>query len=764
MAYQLRSVVHRTEWWYQLGRRPANRQPEPRSLGTTAEKYIRGRVAIAWSIIKHQLTSTSTTPAGRWESFGDIRTWTSNKALNVREFGSRGGIPLKTRPPDSRGRLNDLPSLYPSTDGMLKLRAHSRNRGPCKACQASKRKCDQAKPQCSRCRKKNLDCEPSLQARWRVQTLHNSYDRETSSQTTPKTIGRVSETRLVQEGPQQADLIDHTSASAFNQDAGNVECTAHIEDALASFNPLEFPFSDLDTSGSQPMDSFSWTNLGSEGLSPLLLSVPSFSQSSFGVFSHEFLNTPPRLQVRDSPWRSTDSTLPNGTAVEITNTTQGLSDSTRLISDALSATIEDILNPGGLTEPSLSEHRSYFISLWQSFVEQIAPFLTPFGSRTDNPFLKYLVPQAEKSSELLIAVLRLAQIIVRRGRKGPTGPDGCFLEGRANDIQQVMEHANALAPNILGGEPEGRTSQTLLTLSTLLVLCMGFVATQDAAKLVYHLEYAAIICQDLFKTLAEDERFLYLAKLLGFIQNTLLFSTHSNSITTPDYLSVALEFHDQTQSNAFRELNGNLPDCVHFRDLDMFSGMSTSMASIVYTLGRLVKTKNAGLHGTYISHVECIRSFESDVDGLEARLRRHMALMTKHREQHPASTYDVSVMRFLDLFNEAVLWSAWTIFLTDLKNRSSASDADTHDAVEHILDACAEVPEESVTAQLFLFPLMIGGIRATKKVYREFVLNRMAKLDNIGLTDTKTLCEELKYWWSAERSMGGPTELSKFVF
>lgn len=122
------------------GTRPANRQPEPRSLGTTAEKYIRGRVAIAWSIIKHQLTSTSTTPAGRWESFGDIRTWTSNKALNVREFGSRGGIPLKTRPPGSRGRLNDLPSLYPSTDGMLKLRAHSRNRGPCKACQASKRK------------------------------------------------------------------------------------------------------------------------------------------------------------------------------------------------------------------------------------------------------------------------------------------------------------------------------------------------------------------------------------------------------------------------------------------------------------------------------------------------------------------------------------------------------------------------------------------------------------------------------------------------
>jgi hypothetical protein len=430
---------------------------------------------------------------------------------------------------------------------------------------------------------------------------------------------------------------------------------------------------------------------------------------------------------------------------------------TLAISYALSTTMDSILAPAHIPEPSLSLCRAYFISLWNSFFEQIAPTLTPFGNRADSPAVKYLVPNAEKCPELLIAVLYLAQIIARRDHQVAVGVEGRFLEEKAEIILQNFDSDDdeAFASRSIGGSNDP-TEQKILILSTVLIFCMAFIADRNDAKLGPYTEYAAVLCQYLFKTLAEDEAFLYLAKTLGFILNSLLFSSAANRSNAPDYLSAALEFPDR-HDNALRQMEGHLQEGAHFRDLDMCTGLSASMASILYSLGTLVKRRRAGQHSAHAIHDDFIKAFELDVDGLEARLRRHLTLLTKRRQIASSESntsppaHEDSLTQCLDSYNEAVFWSAWTIFLTDLKDHSSVTDPDVSKSVEHILDACVEVPEQSVTAPLMLFPLVVGGMRTTKRVYREFVLNRLRSLRNVGLTDTLSLCDDLKSWWDDKR-------------
>lgn len=467
-------------------------------------------------------------------------------------------------------------------------------------------------------------------------------------------------------------------------------------------------------------------------------------------------------------------------SVDLQDGAQTLDDNHVVLSDTLNGTIDEILSLKGLDAPSISQHRTYLHSLWDSFISQIAPFLTPFGRRAENPFLKYLVPNAEANPSLLVAVLYLAQVILERGRKEPLGSEGRFLEEQAGAVLQKMEHnPSTLETSNVVGEATASSSQTLLlTLSTALVFCMAFLASQDAVKLVSHVEYAVVICQVLFKSRASDESFLYLAKLLGFIQNTLLFTQYADSINAPDYLSAALELQDDDLSdgNGTREeYHKSLSDRVHFRDIDMFSGMSASLASIVHSLGTLVRRKKAGLHGPRSKHAEYVRTFESDVDGLEVRLTRHLSRIIKYGKLSKSSSASnsfaeqqsqhISLIQHMDSLNEAVFWSAWTIFLTDIKERSSTTDPDVRDAVEHVLDACAEIPKDSTIAPLMLFPLMIGGMRSTKKVYREFVVTRLESLKNLGLSDTKSLCADLaETWVTTENAADRPIAFTKFVF
>ncbi|KAF4992025.1 hypothetical protein FDECE_13832 [Fusarium decemcellulare] len=499
----------------------------------------------------------------------------------------------------------------------------------------------------------------------------------------------------------------------------------------------------------------------------LLLPATPYDRSSFSIHPHNLVSTTSGLDGETQSFRTTQaSQVIDETLLQPENLTRPPNDDRTTTSETFGATMKSVVSSMDQTVSGIPNLETHLEFLWQSFVGQIAPFLTPFGSCQDNPFLKYLVPQAETDPALLTAVLYLAQIITTRDRKDPLGPGDCFLEDEAKVILgKVQQHEPLKATD---GETIDPTAQTRIAFSTALVLCMAFLASQNAPSLVLAAELAIVLCQKLFKELADDESFLYLVNLLGFILNAMKFSAHTDTINAPDYLSAALEFHDR-HADTLREIDGYSARPDHFRDLDMFSGMSAAMASIMYTLGTLVKRKKAGLQGTYTSHAECLRTFESDVDGLETRLRRHLAVINKRPDPQSTSTAsqqppEVSLTRCLNSFNEALFWSAWTIFWADLRNPPTDKQPNTSDSAERILDACAEIPTGSITAPLILFPLVVGGTRTTKKVYREFVLGRLQGLRNVGLTDTQRLCNDLKNWWSSGRSASEPTALFSVVF
>ncbi|KAJ0110305.1 hypothetical protein J7T55_000738 [Diaporthe amygdali] len=562
--------------------------------------------------------------------------------------------------------------------GDQKAQPHSRNRSPCKACQAAKRKCDQIKPKCSRCRKQNLVCEPSAQSRWRINTLsdvpiNRAASRLRSAQARPSLERSRQRGAGESGGPLQADSVQ----------IGSVE----NHSSVTSTTPDKVP----DTVGSHEAEETGDST--SELLSIHHLdSLPQLACPDFVELLNHFpwngtlMGADQFLQGLEVQWQDCMSSTTPGKDIQATDdvgqhpqdveneasapdncfdpifqpSTQGCS--------ALDAAIDELL--GGVTQStaSISSHRTYMMVLWENFLQKIAPSLTPFGTRDDNPFLKYLVPNAESNSSLLIAVLYLAQAFSRRNHRDFDPAIEDYLERKAEEVLQTLEQDNALTLDVVRESGE-QTSKLVLTLSTVLVFCMTFIAKHDASRFHTHMELAVILCQFLFRTLAEDESFLYLAKLLGFMHNALLFSTSASSANAPDFLGAALELQSR-DTGTLCDIDGYLEKDIHFHDLDVFSGMSSAIANILYTLGMLLKRKQIDLGATPLHEREAARMFECDIDGLEMRLRRHMAQLKKCRELRNISelSYDDSLARSLNFYNEAVFWSAWTIFLTDLKN------------------------------------------------------------------------------------------------
>lgn len=641
-----------------------------------------------------------------------------------------------------------------------------------------------------------MACEPSLQARWRVRTLRGASNDELPSQAeTQHDLSRP----VPPESPQSASRDDVVSSNGLApgpavrpseniqiessgsprqllNPAGHDQCP----DGALSLSPRESR-RHQPTCSPTAQSFFSFlSNPDMLGLSGLASAMPPYEPSYFDANPGDFSLNFPYLE-NESP----SSCLGSANAFhvpgsrEIEDVALGPEDAHIVMSDALSGTITEILNSADLDAQCVSRYETYLRSLWASFVNQIAPFLTPIGRRATNPFLKFLVPNAEADASLAVAVMYLVQVILGRGRKDPPGPEGRFLEEQAEKVLRNLEEHTpstfSASPSSVGAT-DHNAQALLLTLTVALVFCMAFLASQDAVRLVSHVEYSVVICQILFKTHASDDSFLYLAKLLGFIQDTLLFTQYADNINAPDYLSAALELQDDSLIEGAREGRESAAQSrIRFRDMDTFSGMSASMASILHTLGVLVRRKKAGHHGPAVAHAECSRTFESEVDGLEARLTRHISRLTKygklpyirpttsageeHWFQHALLT------QHLDSANEAFLWSAWTVFLTDLKDRPPATDPVVRDAVEHILDACADIPKDSPVAPTIVFPLMIGGMRSTKKVYREFIVTRIMDMKNLGLSDTRSLHADLvENWWTSAHATDRPIAFSKFVF
>ncbi|KAL1907868.1 hypothetical protein Sste5344_006291 [Sporothrix stenoceras] len=643
--------------------------------------------------------------------------------------------------------------------------------------------CDQAKPQCSRCQKLNIYCESSVQGRWRIRTARNP----SAWDSVPRSAGRGSPSTATEWAHQSNEPVDWASVSPLHRGTGRPTSP----DEGAGRGTLETP-KDMPAYNDDGSDAAIAVQDPVDGPPPVSEQCPhtlvtgmtlkNFLPSAFSASQPEFLVETPLLAdfsfimpdpyISNLSWGGSPSSplstmghVATATEDDIAKAPRGDGDA---VSDVLAALIDDILRcPAGLDESDLSRCRAHFLSLWAYFKSHVAPSLTAFARRADNPFLKYLVPRAETNHDLLIAVLYLSQTVKKRTFAETDGVEYHFLERVAGHVIQTLEPETTVMP-ISPADGDGWTTNMLTTLSSVLMFCMVFIANRDSMRFVQHLEYAGIICQLLFRVLSGDESFLYLAKMLGFMQNSLLFST-SGSINAPDYLSVALEFHDRN-SDALRELDGRYAHHIHFRNLDMFSGLSASMASALYALGSLIKKKRAFLGHSDATDGETVRAFHCDVDGLEVRLRMHLSLLTDQKKRSVEATGNqqppsASLTMCLNAYNEAVFWSVWTIFLTDLRDRSPTADPEVRDAAEKVLDACAEIPKQSAVAPLMLFPLAIGGMRAVKKVYREFVLHRLADLQPVGLTDTQILCIDLENWWQSDMVADSPMTFTRsFVF
>ncbi|KAL1907859.1 hypothetical protein Sste5344_006282 [Sporothrix stenoceras] len=376
-------------------------------------------------------------------------------------------------------------------------------------------------------------------------------------------------------------------------------------------------------------------------------------------------------------------------------------------------------------------------SLWRFWIENLSPFSCAMGHTEDNPFIKYATKRAQKQSDVLHAVLFLTMVIKGRSDREMGHAVDAFVHKTAADVLQRMDEGTASAQG--RGSSNMQFDEMLQSFTTLVVFCMGFVAKQDTNQLVMYLEHASIVCHGLFCVMPGNEEFLYLAKILGYLQ-TMLFYSYPANMDFPDYLTAAMEATDYRSPAVWAE-QGNGP--WRFQNIDPVSGLDPAMAGFLYTLGSLMRRRRCGLEGDRMPEFgQAMRSFQADAQGLEARLRRHHAHLRSHRPEEATNGRDKNALRqYMDSYNTAIFWSSWAIFTIHVKeyNSKDADDvAEVDMAVSKILDACAEVPKSAAISEILLFPLMVAATMTSKLFYREYIIDRLESMTNKGLTNRAT--------------------------
>lgn len=652
----------------------------------------------------------------------------------------------------------------------------SRNRYPCKPCQTSKRKCDHAKPRCSRCQKLRLECLESSQTRWRIVE---------STPTTKPTSGKRNKTRTGQDdefvnGDQDAVRLGQEDRSVVQ--LGRQEMTAsNTEDrgeTPIAVNPPTSPFIDSivpHSPGAGPA-SYGATPSGASVTSTRVsesaaLDVAGQADDLAGQTNEGYSVAPLSLEAMLQPTGYTDLDLftsfepplsdlttdairhfPRPVAPEHINNPLYDQSLNLPTADTVLVTLERHLQARSGSDMDETPDFTLLLSLWEFWVYTLAPDLTPASAQAINPLLQHLVPQAAVNEELLVAVLFFSAIL--KAREVPVSTSTAhFLQKQAERFVDELDGPDGLLDqDRILFRPNG-LSQSLHKLTKTVVYCMGFMAAQDDARLSICLEYAVILCQHLFKENADRDDFLFLVKLFGFMQNALLFRTSPNHIIAPDYLTTALELPSSatTTSLGFGCHAGSRK---HFQDVDLFSGLSHSTASVIWLLGSLLCKKTTFSTRNDSGNRSEWKVFESQVDGLEARLRRHVAGLSKLPSRKATYQHTVNVHHtlgdYLHYLNEAAVWSAWVIFMSDLKGSSVFSEFEIQQAAEQILDTLVLIPQDHSLQTKTIFPIAVGAAKVTKPVYREFVLNRLNQMPNLGITDVRKLGTDLERFWDGQ--------------
>ncbi|KAJ5416754.1 uncharacterized protein N7487_000304 [Penicillium crustosum] len=199
-----------------------------------------------------------------------------------------------------------------------------------------------------------------------------------------------------------------------------------------------------------------------------------------------------------------------------------------------------------------------------------------------------------------------------------------------------------------------------------------------------------------------------------------------------------------------------------FGDIISTTGISRSIAGLLYNIGRLGQLRSAALEFGDQNHWFWEAS-EADLDGLELQLDQILlgrnnlekAFETSvNRLNHIEGQYnDDELQHTIDLnrYNDALVHCARIALLERVKC-VNAEDERISASTQRVFNLCSLIHDSSHTAKLLVLPLYMVGMRDKTPETRSFVRSRLQSLDDIIVTDTRALLGILEERWAI--SMG----------
>lgn len=377
---------------------------------------------------------------------------------------------------------------------------------------------------------------------------------------------------------------------------------------------------------------------------------------------------------------------------------------------------------------------------------------------------------------------------------------GSHLEDEALSNTIMRTSPPALSPRGTAfGDFNGptTTSQPLNTLATLVILCTAYIACGNSRSFLVCLEQAFLIAKMLSVELSFNEEFVFLVHYLGFIHTTAMLSPGEYELKAPDFLTILpkngfARGGDQSKSDFDATLKTSMPlgdnqsdadtrsrqlerlavqrilrdfhlSC--FDDITPTTGISNSVAALLYQVGRLSRLKSAVLGSQSANENQWFwGTFEADAESLELQLGQ----MLRHRNNQ-SMIFETSARKLEQLeqlnddykddnlqqtigknrYNDALVHCVRIIYMAKIKNTGDRDERVLASA-KRVLSTCSSIDSDSHTAGLLVFPLYTAGLYTDDLEARLFVRQRLISLNDRIVTDTHKLVQSLdRYWQNA---------------
>lgn len=424
--------------------------------------------------------------------------------------------------------------------------------------------------------------------------------------------------------------------------------------------------------------------------------------------------------------------------------------------------------------------------LWHIYTSKLVNTLTAYKSDTHNPLVDFLLPRALERPMFRSAILYLAFVMKARSNFALNSHHTVLEQDIDTDMElgsHLEQEAFSEAENTLTHVDDSNLS--LNTLATLLIVCTAYIAASNPRSFLICSEQAFILAKKLSGELCCNEEFIFLVQCLGYMHTAAMLSPGDYNLKAPDFLSIISSSygsrHDTQESPDLTSPRHNLANQTEFEvrsqhlealamkrllqefksscfdDIIPTTGISRSMADILYNIGRLGQIRSTVVQLGDQNHWFW-ETFDADLDGLELQLDQMLIRRNKCTKAFEASvnrlnliedqSKDEELHHTIDLnrYNDALVHCARIALLERVKcvepedERISAS-------TQRALSLCSLIPDSSHTAKLLVLPLFTAGMWANTPETISFVRSRFQALHDAVVTDTRALLEILEEKW-----------------